>query len=208
MNDPSVLAAQTGGVALEGGEPEFLLYGLQSPINIGMILRVAETYQFRVSIYDRHNVLEDAGKLETIADFSCGALSRRGFRKLEHYAGLAVMLEGRRLVATSIDRGSVSLPEYRFQAADVFALGNEYDGLPEDMLSRADLVLNIPMPQVWTPKPKSHNPIDPVRSKAVARDGQANLNVAMSAAIICYATFTGGLGCAAATTAVDARASR
>src|SRR5262249_22489232 len=60
-----------------------LLYGLQSPINIGMILRVAETYRARISIFDPHRVLDDAERLVTIKDFACGALERRGFQRLD-----------------------------------------------------------------------------------------------------------------------------
>jgi tRNA G18 (ribose-2'-O)-methylase SpoU len=182
--EPLVSAA-----ALAGRELEFLLYGLQSPINIGMILRVAETYQFRVSIYDQHHVLADAAKLATIADFACGALTRHGFHEIQDEAALARMLKGRRLLATSIGRSTASLLHHRFARADVYAVGNEYDGLPDAMLAGADVVLNIPMPEVWTPKPKSFHPIDATRTKAVARDGEPNLNVAISAGIICYAAF-------------------
>jgi tRNA G18 (ribose-2'-O)-methylase SpoU len=191
MNAPPTESAQTlvSAAALAGRELELLLYGLQSPINIGMILRVAETYQFQVSIYDQHHVLEDAAKVATIADFACGALTRHGFRDIKDEAALAQMLQGRRLVATSIARSTASLLDHRFQRADIYALGNEYDGLPDKMLAGADVVLNIPMPEIWTPKPKSFNPIDLTRTKAVARDGQPNLNVAMSAGIICYAAF-------------------
>ena len=58
---------------------EFLLYGLQSPINIGMILRVAETYRFHVAIYDPFCLLDHPDKLRTISDFSCGAFPDRAF---------------------------------------------------------------------------------------------------------------------------------
>ena len=191
MNEPSGIAARTVAAAAASAKRglELLLYGLQSPINIGMILRVAETYQFRVSIYDRHRVLEDVQKFGTIKDFACGAATRWGYRTIEDDAALTQALHGRRLVATSIERDTSALPSHRFQAGDMFALGNEYDGLPDDLVARADEVLNIPMPQVWTPKPKSLSPIDPTRTASVARDGQPNLNVAMSAGIICYAAF-------------------
>ena len=56
---------------------ELLLYELQSPINIGTILRIAEAYHFKVSILDPHGVLEDPQKLPTVKDFACGAISRR-----------------------------------------------------------------------------------------------------------------------------------
>ena len=170
-------------------ESGFLLYGLQSPINIGMILRVAETYRFRVSIYDHYGVLARPEALRTIEDFSCGALLRRGFGVLNDHAALDVFLEGKRLVSTAIDPNACALPAYEFRPGDVFALGNEYDGLPEPIVARADTVLNIPMPSGWTPKPVSLNPIDPARKDPVARDGRPSLNVAMTAAILCYACF-------------------
>jgi tRNA G18 (ribose-2'-O)-methylase SpoU len=168
---------------------EFLLYALQSPINIGMILRVAETYRFRVSIYDQFRVLDHPDKLQTIADFSCGALARRGFRCLADAAAVSRMLRGRRLIATSIVPTSCPLPHFSFRSGDLFALGNEYDGLPEAFLSRADAVLHIPMPAGFAPKPKARRPIDPNRVAPVARDGQPNLNVAMTAGILCYAAY-------------------
>lgn len=168
---------------------EFLLYGLQSPINIGMILRVAETYRFRVSIYDQFRVLDDSGKLRTISDFSCGALPRRGFRGLAGDAAVTQLLCGRRLIATSTVPSSCALPDFRFCRGDLFALGNEYDGLPDALVSRADAVLHIPMPAGFAPKPKAYQPIDPDRTAPVARDGEPNLNVAMTAGILCYAAY-------------------
>lgn len=168
---------------------QFLLYGLQSPINIGMILRVAETYGFGVSIYDQHSVLANADRLATIRDFSCGALARRGFQMLDDEASLTRALRGRRLIATSIDAKHCPLPSYEFRAGDLFALGNEYDGLPDALLRRAATLLHIPMPAGWAPKPKAERPIDPNRTTAVANDGQPNLNVAMTAGIVCYAAY-------------------
>jgi len=168
---------------------ELLLYGLQSPINIGMILRVAETYRFGVSIYDLHRVLDDAAKFSTIGDFACGAVARRGFRAFDKETALAPALRGKRLIATSIDPSACALPDYVFRAGDVFVLGNEYDGLPDVVLSRADGILHIPMPAGWTPKPKARHSIDPSRTAPVANDGKPNLNVAMTAAILCYAAY-------------------
>jgi tRNA G18 (ribose-2'-O)-methylase SpoU len=167
---------------------QLLLYALQSPINIGMILRVAETYRFDVAIYDRHGVLDDPDKLNTVKDFACGAAMRRPWQEIADEAGVERLLAGRRLVSTSIDSRSCPLPEHPFVRGDVIALGNEYDGLPDGMIARAGSILHIPMPPGWAPKPKALRPIDPTRS-GVARDGQPNLNVAMAAAIICYTAF-------------------
>jgi tRNA G18 (ribose-2'-O)-methylase SpoU len=168
---------------------EVLLYALQSPINIGMILRVAETYRFSVTIFDRHGVLDNPENFATIEDFACGAVSRRGFRRIADEGALVELRQGRRLIATSIESDGVALPDYCFRRNDLFTLGNEYEGLPGDFVAAADAVLQVPMPWVWTPKPKTRNPIDPGRTAPVARNGEPNLNVAMTAAIICYSAF-------------------
>ena len=165
---------------------DLLLYALQSPINLGMILRVAETYRVRVAIYDRHHVLDDPDKLATMEDFSCGAAARWGFRRIDDAVTLKSLRQGRRLIATSIEADSRALPNHRFRRADLIVLGNEYDGLPDDVVAGADIRLRLPMPAVWAPKPPSRNPIDPRRTAPVARDGKPNLNVAVTAGIICY----------------------
>ena len=98
MNEPSGIAARTVAAAAASAKRglELLLYGLQSPINIGMILRVAETYQFRVSIYDRHRALENPEKFGTIKVFclrSRGAVGLSG--TIEDDAALTQALQGR-----------------------------------------------------------------------------------------------------------------
>jgi tRNA G18 (ribose-2'-O)-methylase SpoU len=172
---------------------EFLLYGLQSPINIGIILRVAETYQFRVSILDLHSVLDNPEKLKTLTDFACGSMSRRNVRRLDDPSALGELRKGRRLVATDIGPRAVPLTNYHFLPGDLFALGNEYDGLPEEVVASADAVLHIPMPAAVLPTERSYSPIDPTRSAPVNRNGQPNLNVAMTAGILCYTAYAAWL---------------
>jgi tRNA G18 (ribose-2'-O)-methylase SpoU len=191
----TIEANQTSRAVGDGGllRLELLLYALQSPINLGMILRVAETYGVRVAIHDRHGVLDDPDKVATMEDFSCGAAERWGFQRIDDTAALERLRTGRRLIATSIEADSRALSDHRFQPADLIVLGNEYDGLPDDVVATADLTLWVPMPAVWTPKPPSRNPIDPRRTASVARDGKPNLNVAMTAGIICYSAYAGWL---------------
>lgn len=168
---------------------ELLLYALQSPINIGIILRVAEAFQFRVSIFDLHRVLDNEEKLATIRDFSCGALSRRAFDRITDANGLAELRKCRRLIATSITSHAVPLTDFKFAPGDILALGNEYDGLPGHLEADADCLVRVPMPPGWMPKEMSYSPIDPSRTTPVAHDGQPSLNVAVTAGIICYAAF-------------------
>ena len=133
MNAPSGIAPRTVAAARRVGPRglELLLYGLQSPINIGMILRVAETYEFRVSIYDPHRVLE-SGEVRTIKDFCLrgprhgGVIApSRTMRRLRRCSAAP-----RRLVAPR-STAHVPLPSHRFQVTgDMFALGNNRDGRP------------------------------------------------------------------------------
>lgn len=166
-----------------------LLWNIQSPINLGMLLRVAETYRIAVAALGADRVLADPDRNAIASDFACGALQRRGFEALADAAAAKDWRGPSRLVATSIEQEAAPLPDFRFQPGDVVVLGNEYDGLPDDVVAAADQKIIIPMAEVWTPKPRSINPIDPARTAPVARDGEANLNVAMAGAIICYQAY-------------------
>jgi len=172
-----------------GSGMRLLLWEIQSPINFGMLLRVAETYRVPVGALGSNRVFGDAGHNAIVSDFACGALTRRGFTALADPAAADAWRGGARLVATSIDRDAVALSEFRFQPGDVVVLGNEYDGLPDEVVAAADQKIVIPMAQVWTPKPRSVSPIDPARVAPVTRDGEPNLNVAVAGAIICYAAY-------------------
>jgi tRNA (cytidine/uridine-2'-O-)-methyltransferase len=166
-----------------------LLWDVQSPINLGMLLRVAETYRIPVAALGTERVLADPDRHASASDFACGALQRRGFEALADAAAAKHWRGQSRLVATSIDQDAATLPDFRFRPGDVVVLGNEYDGLPAEVVAAADQRIVIPMAEVWTPKPRSINPIDPARTAPVARDGEANLNVAMAGAIICYQAY-------------------
>jgi tRNA (cytidine/uridine-2'-O-)-methyltransferase len=161
-----------------------LLWGIQSPINFGMILRVAETYRVPVAAVGAERTLTS-----TTSDFACGALERAGFARLADAAAVRAWQGNARLIATSIARDAAALPDFRFQPGDVVVLGNEYDGLAPEIASSADARIVIPMADVWTPKPRSKNPIDPSRTAPVAHDGEPNLNVAMAGGIVCYAAY-------------------
>jgi tRNA G18 (ribose-2'-O)-methylase SpoU len=165
-----------------------LLWGLQSSINFGMLLRVAETYRVPVAALGG-----ELASPATARDFACGAMERVGFARLADIAAVLAWRGNGRLIATSIERGAEPLSHFHFASNDVVVLGNEYDGLPAAITKLADRALIIPMADVWTPKPPSANPIDPARTAPVARDGTPNLNVAMAGAIICYAAYVQAL---------------
>ncbi len=172
---------------------ELLLYGIQSPVNIGMILRTAEVYQVNVSLLDLHRVFENPESFKTIEDFACGAISRRPLERLEDPSAIARLRNGRRLIATWIGPDTSSLVDFQFLPGDVIVLGNEYDGLPDDFAASAEERLHIPTPAAFLPKKRSHSPIDANRTTPVAREGQPSLNVAMTAGILCYTAYAQGL---------------
>ena len=59
-----------------------LLVDLRSPINFGMCLRLAETFAMDVLVFDPSGLTADTGKRQTISDFACGALERKGFTQI------------------------------------------------------------------------------------------------------------------------------
>jgi tRNA G18 (ribose-2'-O)-methylase SpoU len=190
------------------GNGGLLLYDLRSPINIGMILRLAETFQLQVSIFDPAHVLRDEARLRTISDFACGALQRRPPRMLAGAVQLRQLRRGVRLIATTIEGKASALPEFEWQNTDVLVLGNEYDGLPADLVASAEARLHIPMPDGYVPKPKSLAPIDPTRVAPVANDAKPNLNVAVAAGILCYTRYMATVSAPATTSRRRAPSSR
>lgn len=161
----------------------FLLHSLQSPINIGMILRSAEAYGQSVVICDTHNVVED--NLSTIADFACGALGRRPPIVETCFEACQPHVKGR-LLATGFDQNAVPLNFATWKDSDCIVFGNEYEGLPRPVLDLADAQIWVPMPSQKLPKPTSASPIDPSRTEGVSNNGQPTLNVAATAVIIAH----------------------
>ena len=176
----------------EGGRPRrltLLLWNLQSPINLGMILRLAETYRVSVTVAHGNALLDNNEKMKTVGDFACGALQRVGFERMDGSMDPLTIMGHRRLISTTVEAGAIALPDFNFGPDDMIILGNEYDGVPASVERAAAARIRIPMGDVWTPKPPSLKPIDPTRVATVVRDGMPNLNVAMAAGIICYEWF-------------------
>ncbi len=162
-----------------------LVWDVQSPINLGMILRVAEGFAIPVDVWDPRGVLLDKSRARTVSDFACGALERPNTRILasEPTPGR----QAGRFIATALDEvDPVSLPDFEFRETDLVAVGNEYDGLPKAVIAKADIVVHIPMPLVRTPKPRSATPLDPTRVGFESKDDKPVLNTAMSAGILCF----------------------
>lgn len=169
-----------------------LLNALQSPVNIGRILRTCEVFQVGVSIFDPTRVLQDQEKRRTVSDFSCGALERTRLAKAEDLTrkeNVLKLKERGRLIATCVGQNAIELPDFSFENNDIVVIGNEYDGLSEDFIALADEKLYIPMPEVYVPKFRSYSPIDPNRDEDVQQNGLANLSASTCANIIAYSIY-------------------
>lgn len=167
-----------------------LLYALQSPINVGMLLRVAEVYRRSVFIVDEHHIFDREDARKTISDFSTGALQRRPpvFISSDD-ADNAQQRGGGRLIATTSSADAVSAWGFDWRESDCLVLGNEYDGLPIAFEQKADVLVTVPMPEGFLPKPPSFSPIDIARSKGVRNDGRPSLNVATAGAILSFLAY-------------------
>jgi len=162
-----------------------VMYALQSPVNIGMILRVAEVYGKQVLFFDRYRVLSDRVSRYVISDFSTGALDRIDVSVVSSMEQLFSILQNKRIVCTSLNDEAKNICNMSWAYSDVVVLGNEYDGLPRELVSLSNVQVNIPMPVGFYPKHYSYSPIDRSRAVPPANNGRPSLNVATVAAILC-----------------------
>lgn len=172
-----------------------LLFDLQSPINIGMLLRVAEVYHRDVLIHDPRGVLSRDGASRTISDFAVGALQRRPptILSVQHLGSVLERNNGR-LVASDSGAAAANALTFGWQPHDCIVLGNEYDGLPAAVLEAAAAVVTIPMPPGHYPKPPSASPIDPARTVPVTNQGAPSLNVATAGTVLCCLAYARAQG--------------
>jgi tRNA (cytidine/uridine-2'-O-)-methyltransferase len=165
-----------------------LAYNSQSGVNIGQILRTAEMFQVEAKIYDKSDTLRDVIKGRTAEDFSCGAIGRLTDFLVEDIEAYLATHKGRR-IATCLSPDATPLNEFIFEPHDIIMFGNEYDGLPTEMIESADAKLYIPLPEGVVTKPRSNRPIDPSRMVGVAQEGLPNLSLSMSVAIVAYEVY-------------------
>lgn len=170
------------------------LVNLQSPINVGMLLRVGDMYGRRVLIADAHKAFDSRTFRETVSDFAVGALQRLDIHWIDadDLRSLSAVTGGRSL-GTDSSPDAINVFDFKWRASDNILLGNEYDGFGEAQL-KLDAVLRIPMPEGHFPKPKSFVPIDPQRKQRVSNDGMPSLNVAMAGTTLCAVAYNALLG--------------
>ncbi len=173
---------------IQTGNATFLLADIQSPINIGQILRTCQAYRHPlVYVYDPRRVFE--GHPKEVHDFSCGAIDRLKLERVNDLSDFLDSYPGRK-IATYLHKDSIPLGQFEFQQHDLILFGNEYTGLDERIvnLCNEQLVINLPSGQM--PKSPSNSPIDSGVS-FIKSEGTPCLNVAASAAIIAYQLYDG-----------------
>ena len=158
------------------------LHSLQSPINIGLILRSAELFDAQVWLYDGHEALTSSEAKLTVSDFACGAAERSPIKILP--LPLELPSHGFRSIVTSLSADAEPLCEFIRKENDIICIGNEYDGVPHYLSGCADHLLTIPLPRKFLPKPPSKFPIDPSRKSPPTGDGRPSLNTAVATSII------------------------
>lgn len=163
-----------------------VLYDLGSSVNMGQIMRTCEQFDIWMQIYDPRGLWESKIDQKTVSDFSCGALGRFEDIFMDDFVAYRKASKGR-VIATCLEKDSVSLPDFKFEVGDMVLMGNEYDGLPQEIIDGADAKLYIPLPENFVPKPQSFAPIDPARIAEVNQQGVPNLSVSATSAIVAYA---------------------
>ncbi|MFZ2619821.1 MAG: TrmH family RNA methyltransferase [Alphaproteobacteria bacterium] len=165
-----------------------MLYDIQSAVNYGQIFRTCEMFQIWLQIYDPRKNMSNHEKMKTISDFSCGAFTRFQDVFVEDFVAYKAKRNGGRIIATCLREDAIPLPEFSFEPGDTVLMGNEYDGLPADVIANADATLYIPLPMAVVAKPISFTPIDKQRGKdAVNQNGVPNLSVSIAAGLVAYA---------------------
>ncbi|MDP5220240.1 TrmH family RNA methyltransferase [Ruegeria sp. 2205SS24-7] len=169
-----------------------LLCGLQSPINIGMILRTAELFGWEVQLCDRFGVMGSSDNVDTIRDFSCGALDRGTLATIAGSFDGLELTKANRLIAASGSPDATPHREMKWRKGDWLLIGNEYDGLPDEARAISNIEIRIPVPNGYFVKPPSNSPIDQIRQLPPSRHGEPSLNASVATGIILASAFDGG----------------
>jgi TrmH family RNA methyltransferase len=115
--------------------------GIQDPGNLGTILRSAEAFGARAVLLGEKTVSYFNPKAVRA---SAGSLFREPLMRVKMAETIALLKQaGVRVLATSSHKGK-ALHEADFTGAAMIVLGNEGAGVPPEILSLADELVNIP----------------------------------------------------------------
>ena len=116
---------------------------LQDPGNIGTILRTADAAGFSLAIFVKGTADPYSSKVIRSA---AGSLFRMPILWVEDYEELTVLLRkaGKKLVASAME-GEAAYYDADLSSDCAIVIGNEGNGVSEELLERADLIVRIPM---------------------------------------------------------------
>jgi TrmH family RNA methyltransferase len=115
--------------------------GIQDPGNLGTIIRSAEAFGARAVLLGEKTVSHFNPKAVRA---SAGSLFREPLLRVKMAEAIALLKQGGvRVLATSSHKGK-PLHEANFTGAAVIVVGNEGAGVPPEILSLADELVNIP----------------------------------------------------------------
>lgn len=120
----------------------FYLDGLQDPGNMGTIIRSADAFGISGLIIGKNCVDPYNPKVVRATMGSIFRVPLYFESKRKHLSDN--ILSNRRIVATSLS-DSKTINDFRFNESDIIIIGNEGNGVSEDMLDISDIKIFIPM---------------------------------------------------------------
>jgi 23S rRNA (guanosine2251-2'-O)-methyltransferase len=130
-------------LAASSGRALFLvLDALQDPYNFGAILRSAEIFGVTGVVI---GTARQVPVTSMVARSSAGGVNRVPIAHVEDLAQLASQLKssGFEIVGAS-EKGTVTLPEFRFPKCTAIVIGNEGEGIGEPLLGECTRLVRIP----------------------------------------------------------------
>lgn len=128
-----------------------LLHNIRSAHNVGSIFRTADgagVSHIYLSGYTPSPVDRFGRSVEEIAKTSLGAAATVPYTVVNDDVMTFLMEQrqsGRHVVAIELDPRATPLHSFTPPAEVLYVLGNEVDGVPSEVLDRADSIVEIPM---------------------------------------------------------------
>lgn len=121
----------------EKGGKYIYLDDLQEPGNVGGIIRSADAFNLDGVILSKNTV--DPYNPKTIRSTMASI-----FRVPIYFLEGELFNRGFNVVATALEN-SVKISDYKFLENEIYVIGNEARGVSDEILKRADVLLNIPI---------------------------------------------------------------
>jgi len=131
-----------------------VLHNIRSAYNVGAILRTADgagvkkVYLSGYTCCPKNNEKIQESKAEKmIAKTALGAEKSVSWEKVEDLSKLMDKFRKEKITIVSLEKtqGAIDLKKFKPQFPSVLLVGNEVEGVPEEILKISDKVISIPM---------------------------------------------------------------